>query len=324
LLQLKDISKLASLVIILLSRFSASAQPTANGQFKIALPEHRGQLSWTAPGYQIIESSAKPKGNEIGIRGLQQSTRMAFLGFLFLVPENAPLTNAKCRDGAMVEEKKNPTLKELTDDRMALVTYAARDQNGQVSHIVRGFVATGDICGDFEMYGNSDVGIENPMVKKIFDSLSLDKDYVPTFQDALLYGQILYQQQAYAAAAPIFETAIQKLGDPSDQSAKTWRRVATDQAGMSYGISGNIDKARAIFSKGIAEDPDYPLYYYNLACADAEEKNLSAARKHLEEAFARRANVLPGEEMPDPQKDDSFVPFRNNKEFWQFLSSLPK
>jgi hypothetical protein len=64
------------------------------------------------------------------------------------------------------------------------------------------------------------------------------------------------------------------------------------------------------------------MYYYNLACADAEERKLDDARKHLEQAFARKANVLPGEKMPDPTKDDSFLPHRGNKQFWAFVTSL--
>jgi tetratricopeptide (TPR) repeat protein len=87
-------------------------------------------------------------------------------------------------------------------------------------------------------------------------------------------------------------------------------------------MSGDIHKSRSIFEKAIAEDPDYPLYYYNLACADAEEKNLIGAQKHLREAFDRKANVIRGEKMPDPTTDDSFLPYRDNKDFWAFLESL--
>ena len=142
----------------------------------------------------------------------------------------------------------------------------------------------------------------------------------------VLYAKLLYDEQKYNAAAPIFEAALSKINDNDAgpfRNARTTRRVITDQAGMSYGISGDIAKARTIFEKAIAEDPDYPLYYYNLACADADEKKLADARRHLQQAFARKANVISGESMPDPTKDDSFLPYRNNKEFWTFLESLP-
>ena len=125
----------------------------------------------------------------------------------------------------------------------------------------------------------------------------------------------------YKAAAPVFERAL-TLWPESHESDQTMKRMLTDQAGMAYGMSGDIRKARSIFEKAIAEDPGYPLYYYNLACADAEEKNLVGAQKHLREAFDRKANVIRGEKMPDPTTDDSFLPYRDNKEFWTFLESL--
>ncbi len=77
-----------------------------------------------------------------------------------------------------------------------------------------------------------------------------------------------------------------------------------------------------MFEKGIVDDPSYPLNYYNLACADAGEKKLSDARLHLQQAFDRKANVNPGETMPVPTEDDSFLPYKDNREFWTFLQGL--
>jgi len=87
-------------------------------------------------------------------------------------------------------------------------------------------------------------------------------------------------------------------------------------------MSGSLEKARAIFEDAKKTDPDYPMYYYNLACADAEEKNLGNARIHLQQAFARKANVISGEKMPDPTTDDSFLPYKDQRDFWTFLEQL--
>jgi hypothetical protein len=65
----------------------------------------------------------------------------------------------------------------------------------------------------------------------------------------------------------------------------------------------------------IAADPDYPINYYNLACADAEQGHASDAKAHLQQAFDRRANVLKGESMPDPSKDDSILKLKKDKTF---------
>jgi hypothetical protein len=56
--------------------------------------------------------------------------------------------------------------------------------------------------------------------------------------------------------------------------------------------------------------------------AHAEEKNLTGARINLQKAFARKVNMIAGERMPDPTTDDSFLPYRSNKEFWTFLEAL--
>jgi tetratricopeptide (TPR) repeat protein len=310
---------------------STLSYPAVNDDaFKLALVDHAGQLSWSAEGFKIIESSAKPGGKEIGIRGQDQTGQQTFLGFLFLFPEKAPLTSAKCLDGVIGPEKKSsPSLKVVGTEEISqpgnlpvsLVSYTARGEGGKTLYTVRGFVANGDICGDLEIYSYAPLSLQNSALKKIFSSFRLDEKYAPQFKDLFLYAQILYQHHMYGPAAPVFEKALVKLNEDSS-STKTMKRVITDQAGMSYGMSGNIGKARAIFEKAIAADPDYPLYYYNLACADAEEKNLAGAKKHLQEAFDRKANVIAGEKMPDPSQDDSFLPYRNNKEFWTFVEGL--
>jgi tetratricopeptide (TPR) repeat protein len=307
---------------------SSGGQSALDTGFKISLPTHPGQLQWHADDFKIIETSAKSKGQEIGLRGKDESGRLAFLGFLFLIPEQAPLSSAKCRDGALAEEKKNPTLKILPISQIegsenipvALATYSTQGRDGKKSFTVRGFVATGDVCGDLELYSETAISADDGELRRIFGSYRLDPSYVPQFNDIFIYAQILYQHQMYKAAAPIFEQALAKLYD--DKAQQTMRRVTTDQAGMSYGMSGDIPKARALFEAAIAMDPDYPLYYYNLACADAEEKKLADARVHLQDAFARKANLIPGEKLPDPTKDDSFLTYQNNKDFWNFLEGL--
>jgi tetratricopeptide (TPR) repeat protein len=302
-----------------------------DGNFTLALPNHQGQLKWNAEGFKIVQSSAKPNGAEVGIRANDGSGQFTLLGFLFLFPEQVPMTSAKCRDGVLEPAKKsNPTLQIAASTQMArsdglpmeLVSYVGQGKDGKLVYSIRGFLAIGDICGDLEIYGNDVKVISDPNLKKIWNSYRFDPSYSPQFNDVSLYAEILYQNHMYQAAGPVFEQALTKLKDDKNKDQLRWQRVTTDQAGMAYGLAGNIPKARAIFEAGIAKDPEYPMYYYNLACADAEEKRLTDARNHLQQAFARKANVIPSETMPDPTKDDSFLPYRDNKEFWTFVESL--
>jgi tetratricopeptide (TPR) repeat protein len=320
---------LASVALVFAAIVSANGQtPTEPRTFELALPAHQGQLRWRADGFKIVQSSAKPGGQEIGIRARNQSGQLTFLGFLFLVSGQSSLTGSKCRDGAMESLKSNPTFKVLATSGIAasnglpveVVTYVARGGDGSPLYSMRGFVAMDDICGDLEFYSETPIDPKDPGLAKVFQSYQFNPSYTPQFNDVFLYAQILYQSGMYKAAAPIFEQALAKLKD--DKSQQTMRRVATDQAGMAYGISGDTSKARSLFESAIRSDPDYPMYYYNLACADAQEQKLADARTHLQEAFARKANMIPGETLPDPSKDDSFLPYRNEKDFWAFIQSL--
>ena len=53
--------------------------------------------------------------------------------------------------------------------------------------------------------------------------------------------------------------------------------------------------------------PITPSNYYNLAYADAEKGDAMSAKLHLQQAFDLRHNVIQGESMPDPAKDDSIL-----------------
>jgi hypothetical protein len=300
-----------------------------NSDFKIALPVHAGRLEWHAENYKPVELSAKPQGEEIGIRATKASGKRTFLGILFLVPEEAPLTSAKCRDGSLEEDRGSVAsftqvasveMPRAKGPALDLVTYKVANKVGKTTYIVRGFVAAGELCGDLEIYSDDAIDAKDPEIAKTFASLQLDPAHAPSETDIAFYAQILFQHQSFSAAAPLFEKALAKV--PAGDANRDTRRVLTDQTGMAYGIAGNLPKSRAMFTAAIAKDPDYPLYYYNLACADAAEKKLADAKTHLEQAFARKANMIKGEEMPDPSKDDSFTPYKGDKDFWAFVTSL--
>jgi hypothetical protein len=173
---------------VLLLTFIVSANGFAqtsmrDGDFQLALPDHHGLLRWHAEGFTIVELSAKPGGREMGVRGKEASGQITSLGFLFLVPEGAPLTSDKCRDGAIQSESKgNPTLKvratsEITgvsgSPPVSVVSYTARGGDGKMMYLRRAFVATGDICGDLEFYSGTPIDAREPELKKIFASYIL-------------------------------------------------------------------------------------------------------------------------------------------------------
>jgi hypothetical protein len=196
--------------------------PIKDGNFTLALPDHQGQLKWNAEGFKVVQSSAKLNGREVGVRakdGLSQSTLLAFV---FLFPEQAPMTSTKCRDGVLEPAKRsNPTIEIAATTEMArsdgppvaLVSYVGQGKDGKLVYSIRGFLAMGDICGDLEIYGNDVNIVKDPNLKKVWDSYRFDPNYNPQFNDVSLYAEILYRDRMYQAAAPVFEQGLTKLKD---------------------------------------------------------------------------------------------------------------
>jgi tetratricopeptide (TPR) repeat protein len=133
-------------------------------------------------------------------------------------------------------------------------------------------------------------------------------------------GKLFLMQDLSGAIGP-YQKALD-IEKKQPQLGKTFWYVLVDNLGMAYGITGDLDHAEETFDYGVSEDPNYPLFYYNLACTYAERKNMEKTMDYLKMAFARKANVVPGESMPDPRKDDSFQEFMKDNRFRKLADSL--
>ncbi|MEP6568143.1 MAG: tetratricopeptide repeat protein [Acidobacteriota bacterium] len=102
----------------------------------------------------------------------------------------------------------------------------------------------------------------------------------------------------------------------------TFWKVLVDNLGMSYGITGNLDKAKEVFAYGISKEPDYPMFYYNMACTYGEKDDMEKAIEYLRLAFDRRENMIAGERMPNPATDSSFERFMKEEKFKAALKEL--
>jgi hypothetical protein len=308
----------------------AVAPNEATPSLTFALPTHPGLLHIDAPNFVITELSAKSNGSEFGIRAKDKTISGAeALGFLF-VTDPPQATAIACRDWMLASERAGGV-----KDRKILKTYESASASGipialveyeqtkagpSAQFVRRFFAAQGDLCLDMAITAQNALMADS--ANALFKTVAFDPNTKPDFFAKFRYATVLYDHHAFAAAAPTYESAL-TLVDTVPESLK-WRRVTTDQASMAYGIAGDLKHSRAINEAAILKDPDYPLYYYNLACADAEADDATAAQTHLAQAYARRANMLPGEPMPDASKDDSILKLKANKDFWAFVQSLPK
>jgi tetratricopeptide (TPR) repeat protein len=99
-------------------------------------------------------------------------------------------------------------------------------------------------------------------------------------------------------------------------------RIVINNIGISYGESGQLATARDWFAQAVRDDGEFPLLYYNLACAFAEVGNLNGALDNLRAAWKRRGNMIEGEFLPDPRLDTSFGPFHNEPRFLSLMDEF--
>ncbi len=137
----------------------------------------------------------------------------------------------------------------------------------------------------------------------------------------LYLGHALFRQEKYADAVGPYERE-KSLDEKQKKLGRTDVRVLTDQLVMAYGMSGQIQRVHALLDSAIQKDPDYPLNYYNRACAFAEEGDKPKMIAALKQAFARKRNMTPGEEMPDPRTDSSFQRFTSDPDFTKLMRDL--
>jgi len=307
---------------LLLSAASLPAQEPVQ-QLRLAFPEHAGRLtldlSHSPNPWQIEDYSAKPNGTDFSINATDGVLKLR--ARLFVSTIQTHLTAAACRDQVLVMEDAKPNtihkdaapMTSASGAEIARLTIAAPPG-------VRAFVAAGDLCGDLLFSSATAQPLQPARVDALLQTLQFAPLAKPTFQDALLFATTEFDHQELQGAARGYRAAF-ALAATTDDPLK-WQRVTTDQLAMSLGMSGDITSSRAVNIAAIKRDPTYPIYYYNLACADGEENNMGDAQRHLTQAFERRANVLPGETMPDPATDDSFQVLMQDPTFAAFVKTL--
>jgi hypothetical protein len=72
----------------------------------------------------------------------------------------------------------------------------------------------------------------------------------------------------------------------------------------------------------LSKDPEYPMFYFLMADTVAERNDLENTLKFLRLALKFRANVIAGEKLPDPLRDDSFKRFAGNAEFKKLAAAF--
>jgi len=136
-------------------------------------------------------------------------------------------------------------------------------------------------------------------------------------------GSFYYAIGNFSSASYVYQKSLdlEKVKQTLDRK---YFYVLIDNLGMAYGISGQLDKAIETLNFGLTIDSQYPMFYYNLACAYAEKDDIGNTIKYLTEAFKYKDNMIEGEDFPNPKKDESFKKYLKNEIFKDALRNMKR
>jgi tetratricopeptide (TPR) repeat protein len=163
--------------------------------------------------------------------------------------------------------------------------------------------------------------LQGDALKSILEHITIDTAYVPTVQEDFGYGSYYFLKKDYRKAAKHYERVLERKDPGSALNRNSWRALV-DQLGMSYGLSGELARAKELFEWAVTQDAEYPMFYYNLACTFAEMGDLESALGNLRLAYQYKGNMLSKETFPDPKKDPSFKKLLKDKKFRAELDKL--
>jgi tetratricopeptide (TPR) repeat protein len=313
------------LCVCLFSANGFAASEETFGPIILSLPDIHWALEIHAPGFSLEEFEIAPPGHASRFEAVNRQTGIRMSGFLEKAPKEG--NSEDCRAYYWEKAQKSPYIK--TDIKMSqsgemsIVEYVVKEYMGrQVNQKnLNAYMSESGYWIDLHLsktdYQASDQGRFNAVLNQV----KIIQDYKP---DALMlfhYGNHFFAQEKYLQAIPYYQESL-NLENSSRTMSKNFWLVLVDQLGLSYGISGNIEKSIETYSAGITKEPEYPMFYYNLACAHAENNDLEGAIRNLSLSYKFKKNMLPGEELPDPRTDSSFKRFLNNTKFIEELNKM--
>jgi Tfp pilus assembly protein PilF len=158
-----------------------------------------------------------------------------------------------------------------------------------------------------------------PKAEKLLqESIQEDPNYIAAHR---LLGDVQYAMRRYNLAADEYATAL-KLNSTQQTMTPDQVHSVTNNLGVASALGGNLEKAKATFADAVQQDPDYPLYHYNLSCTYAELGQLDPALEELKTAWKLRKNLGENERFPDPRQDSSFKNYLNDPKFQETVQYM--
>ena len=321
------------ILVVCLCASAASARQGSGDVRRMSIPGEKWGLEVTLPGFVIEQDELRGDGKARRIMATNEAKGYVVSIFLDPVPDGKTATELRDWDASGYKNAplKPTDFKSAEYKQIPTLEYMIREFQGhQVNQKhLNAYIVHGGFWAHVHLSKVDFKAGDEKLFYDIVDSVKFNESggtaaTAPAggaIMDLLREGSVLFRRGDYKAAVVPYAKALEMEKQKPQLSRDFWH-VLVDNLTMSYGISGDLKRAKETVEYGISKDPDYPLFYYLLANTYAEMDDLDNTILYLKQAFARRKNVIPGEQMPDPATDDSFKRFMKNEKFLAALKEI--
>lgn len=331
---MKTAKSFALILLVLSAAVYARTPQDARDVRRVSIPGEKWAMEVRLPGFSVEQDEARDDGK--GHRIMASNEQSGYVVSIFLEPIPHGETAAQLRDWDASGQKKSPLkptdFKSGEYKQAATLEYIIKEFQG--NKVNQKHFNAYVVHGGFWAHVHLSKMLFEPGDEKLFytivDSLKFTEGAAsasatsgPGGDMAALLGQgtVYFMRGDYKKAVGPYSKALELEKQKPQLSHDHWR-VLVDNLTMAYGISGDLKSAKETAEYGLSKDPDYPLFHYLLANTYAGMGDLDNTILYLKQAFARRQNIIKGEQMPDPATDDSFKRFMNNEKFLAALKEI--
>ncbi len=311
---------------VLFLSISMLGQETGADEARVSIPGVKGVLELNV-GKTTWDARVRADGKETQLQAMHRTDNVRITAFLQKV--NFPASAENCRGKwwpmtARSAPLKREEFRQYDRDGAAVVEYMIPEFRGNTIHqkSLHAYLGANDLCAEVHLSKDQFVREDQRAFDDILSTVRLLPDesiHLEGHADEekkryLAEGSRFYLEDNYKSAAEHYQKALD-LEKRDRTLSRNVFRVLVDNLGMSYGLTKKYSMAKETLLYGISQDPEYPLFYYLMACTYGEQGLMDGSIEQLDLAFKYKANVIPGESLPDPLKDDSFRKFSHDKRF---------
>ena len=304
---------LAMFVVVLASVYGYSA-----GNFALDLPGKAWVLEIGMEGFELERYEMAPDLSAVNLQAYNKTTGMVMSAFL----EKAEGVGGskECRDFYWKKAQKSPMKKDsikLSEiGNTALVEYIVKEYEGKKidQYNLNAYLAKDDVWIDIHLSKVTFKSEDKKLFDTVVKALRINETYRTDASECAMKGSLFYSMKNYKPAIYYYEKCL-GFEKKNRSIAKDEWLVVADNLGMAYGISGDLKGSKKAYENALTVYPQYPMFYYNLACTCAEMDDIESVLKNLKLTYKYKSNMIAGETLPDPTKDSSFKKYLKDEKF---------